>query len=332
MFVQNPLTNELLEGNLQTRFAAIIFLLGWISVAVTLIGLSLFLTVGEQFTPVRLVSYVAPLFTCWLILLAIPAILLRKGILAILLLTLAVPLVLPFVNLFDSAGIKTAVGQTYKVMTYSKMGRNHNIDSVAQVVLSEKPDLLFVQEIDERETISLIKLLSNIYDGAPVFYFTDERNGLILSRWKVNSLQKKNDFSQAAEIEFPKNSWLVWNVHLQKSFGNTDQQYKMVDQLAEQIASADSPVIVAGDFNATVVNYPYKKIRQHLDNAFENAGSGFGFTFPSPARHMGIFTPFMRIDHIFYSSQFNVHNACVVRNSGDSDHYPVVALVSLKKD
>ncbi len=332
MFIENPAANELLEKGVQTKFASIVLLLGWISVAVTFICLTLFLTTGEQFTLVRLVSHVAPLFTGWLILLAIPAILLRKGILAISLLTLAIPLSLPFVNLFDSSEIETAVGQTYKVMTYSKMGRNHNIDSVAQVVLSEKPDVLFVQEIDERETESLIKLSSNIYDGALVFYFADEHYGLILSRYKVNSLLKKGDYSQAAEIEFPENSARVWNVHLQKSFGNTDQQYQMADQLAGQIESVNNPVIVAGDFNATVVNYPYKKIKQKLENAFENAGSGFGFTFPSPARRLGLLTPFMRIDHIFYSRQFDVHQSYVVEQAGDSDHYPVVAIFSLKKD
>lgn len=332
MFIRNSVTKELSETSVQTKFAAFVSLLGWIWFAGTFICLALFLTTGERFASVRLVSYVAPLFAGWLMLWAIPAALFRKDALTISLLTLAVPLGLPFVNLFDSAAVKAAAERNYKIMTYSKMGRNHNVDAVAAVISSEQPDVLFVQEIDERETAILIKLLNNIYDGAPVFYFADEHYGLILSRFKVISRLKKGDYSQAAEIEFPENSVRVWNVHLQKSFGNTDQQYKMTDQLAEQIAAVGSPAIVAGDFNATVVNYPYKRIGQQLENAFENAGSGFGFTFPSRARRMGVIAPFMRIDHIFYSRHFNVRQSYVVGDSGDSDHFPVVALLSLKND
>src|SRR6185369_2451064 len=113
-------------------------------------------------------------------------------------------------------------------------------------------------------------LLTGLYDGAPLFYFADPHYGLILSRYKVTSNLKQGDYSQAEEIELPEKSIRVWNVHLQKSIGNTDVQYEMTDQLAEQIALTKGPLIAAGDFNATAVNYPYKKIKQYLENAFEN--------------------------------------------------------------
>lgn len=317
---------------LQSQAAAVICWLGWLSAGGALLLQTLFMSTGEQLTFVRWVSYLAPWLAGWLILLAVPAIFARKGMLATSLLILAMPPGLISINWRSAAKITEAVSQSYKVMTYSKMGRNNEIDSVARVILSEKPDILFVQEINDRETANLIQLLNGIYDGAPLFYFADAHYGLILSRYKVTSLLKIGDYSQAAEIDLPEKPLRVWNVHLQKSFGHTDTQYQMTDQLAGQIALTDGAVIAAGDFNATVLNYPYKKIRQTLENAFENAGSGFGFTFPSPARHMGIFTPFMRIDHIFYSRHFNIQNAYVVPDSGNSDHYPVVALFSLKQD
>jgi len=117
---------------------------------------------------------------------------------------------------------------------------------------------------------------------------------------------------------------------LQKSIGSTEIQYQTVDQLAARIERVDGPVLVAGDFNATTINYPCVKINQHLDDAFERAGFGFGFTFSSPARRLGTITPFMRIDHIYYSKHFAVRKAYVVDDAGGSDHYPVVALLSLK--
>lgn len=320
-----------MDKNPPSRLIGFIFWLGWLSVGGAFLIQALFLLTGEQLTIVRLISYLAPWLAGWLLLLVVPAIFARKGSLAILLLILAIPPGLVSVNFFTSLKITKAVSQSYKVMTYSKMGRNSDIAAVAAVILSEKPDILFVQEINERETERMIELLNTIYDEAPLFYQADPHIGLILSRFKVTSHTQKGDFALAAEIELPESPVRVWNIHLHKSILNTDEQYKMTDQLAAQIAATQGAVIAAGDFNATVVNYPYKKIKQHLENAFENAGAGFGFTFPSPARRLGIVTPFMRIDHIFYSRHFNVHEAYVVPNSGNSDHYPVVALLSLKK-
>lgn len=332
MTLKNDRNSRLFRQDAPTRLGAIFFQLTWITIAAVFFGLILFVTNGDQLTIIRWFSYVSPWLAGVLLLLAVPAFLIRKTILGFSFLLLALPLILPFYQMFGYSKTDPAAGQVYKVMTYSKMGRNNNINSVARVVLNEKPDILFMQEISDQEAENLIRLVDDIYDGAPLFYLADEKYGLILSRYKVTSLLKNEDFSQAAEIELPEKSVRVWNVHLHKSIGNTDLQYQMTDQLADQIAAADKPVIVAGDFNATVVNYPYKKIKQHLDNAFENAGSGFGFTFPSPARRMGIFTPFMRIDHIFYSRQFDIHKSYVVEQSGDSDHYPVVAILSLKEN
>ncbi|HKI62267.1 MAG TPA: endonuclease/exonuclease/phosphatase family protein, partial [Mariprofundaceae bacterium] len=214
----------------------------------------------------------------------------------------------------------------YKVMTYSKMGRNHDIGAVARVVSREKPDILFMQEISKTESQKLVQLLSAIY-ASPLF--VDDHYGLILSRFRVVSRLKRVEGSHAADILLPEGKIRVWNVHLQKSISSRDLQYKSVNQLAEQIGQESGPVLVAGDFNATVLNSPYVKIRSLLDNAFEKVGFGFGFTFPSPARRMGALTPFMRIDHIFYSKDFTAHQAYVVHDAGGSDHYPVVALLSL---
>jgi endonuclease/exonuclease/phosphatase family metal-dependent hydrolase len=132
------------------------------------------------------------------------------------------------------------------------------------------------------------------------------------------------------EIELPGTVVDAWNVHLQKSLESTGIQYRTIDHLVAQVQRADGPVLVAGDFNATTINYPCVKMNQYLDDAFEQVGFGFGFTFPSPARRMGMITPFMRIDHIYYSKHFVVRKAYVVDDAGGSDHYPVVALMSLK--
>lgn len=314
----------------QPWYTVIIARVDWIVFSAIFLWLVLFITTGEQFLIVRWVSYVAPWLAGLLWLLTLTASLSRKKFLAISMFILSMVISFPYIQLFFPSHVKILEGQSvYKVMTYSKMGRNHDIDSVARVVMNVKPDILFMQEISGQDAERLIHLLSGIYSDDPLFYLADKFS-VILSRYKVTSFLKKGDYSLSAGIALPEKLVKVWNVHLQKSISSTDMQNKMVNQLADQITLASDPIIAAGDFNATEINYPYARMRQHLDNAFERAGFGFGFTFPSPARRMGTFTPFMRIDHIFYSNHFNIHNAYVVKDSGSSDHYPVVALLSLK--
>jgi len=290
----------------------------------------LYILTGEQFTIIRLISYLGPWLAGLLFIFVIVSALLRKRLMAVCMLVLATLISIPYIHLFIPSSTEPALGQqVYKVMTYSKMGRNHDIASVAKVVFNEKPDILFMQEINKQDSEKLIQRLTRIYNGSPLFYIAGK--GLILSRYKVTSRQNKDDYPKSVVIDLPEMSILGWNVHLQKSITNTNIQYKMVNHLAEKISLVQAPVIVAGDFNATMINYPYIKMKQYLNNAFQQAGFGFGFTFPSSARRLGSITRFMRLDHIFYSNHFNVHDAYVVNESGGSDHYPVVAFLSLKQ-
>ncbi|PUE02804.1 MAG: hypothetical protein C3L25_01050 [Candidatus Sedimenticola endophacoides] len=172
-------------------------------------------------------------------------------------------------------------------------------------------------------------LLGDLYNGQPIHALADNHYGLILSRFPLQSRLKTGDSALHAEVTFPGSSVSVWNLHLPKSMASTQAQYDAVEQLVDQFICQPGPAIVAGDLNATQINHPYLAIAQHLDNAFEKAGFGMGFTFPSPARRMGWITPFMRIDHIFVSGHFQIHDVYVVDEAGGSDHYPVVAVVGM---
>jgi len=303
---------------------------GWACVAAVLLWLGLFIATGEQFIVVRWISYVLPWLAGLLLITALAAFLLHRrwqggiaALLALLLLLPYAPRFIPSVSGQAEAGQR----QIYKVMTYSKMGRNVDIDAIARVVMAEQPDILFMQEIGGTEAEQLINKISAQYHSK-ISFFVDNNTGLIISRFKVVSRWKMGDGVVHVEIKLPDGVINAWNVHLQKSLATTGIQYKAIDHLAAAVQHTDGPVLVAGDFNATTINYPCVKMNQYLDDAFEQAGFGFGFTFPSPARRMGMITPFMRIDHIYFSHHFIVHKAYVVDDAGGSDHYPVVALMS----
>lgn len=91
-----------------------------------------------------------------------------------------------------------------------------------------------------------------------------------------------------------------------------------VGLLESWVADSPHPVIVCGDFNETPYSYVYGRLRRQLDNAFEQKGSGFGFTY----NH----TPsFIRIDHQFYDkNKLELVSFETLNKVPYSDHYPLM--------
>ena len=105
---------------------------------------------------------------------------------------------------------------------------------------------------------------------------------------------------------------------LRNGFISRTQQIKA---LTESIKSCKHKIIVCGDLNELPYSYPYFSLRKHLNNAFEKAGNGFGFTYNGK-----LF--FLRIDNQFYSRNIQIHNFMTHRNVDFSDHFPLTASYS----
>jgi len=94
--------------------------------------------------------------------------------------------------------------------------------------------------------------------------------------------------------------------------------------LKSWVADSPHPVIVCGDFNETPYGYVYGRLRRQLDNAFEEKGGGFGFTFNR--------APYLiRIDHQFYDeNKLELVEFKTLNQVPYSDHYPLVGRYVLK--
>jgi endonuclease/exonuclease/phosphatase (EEP) superfamily protein YafD len=100
-----------------------------------------------------------------------------------------------------------------------------------------------------------------------------------------------------------------------------DAQIKgqQVDEIIRYLNGNPYPVIICGDFNSTRFTYVFNELISHYQNAFNQAGTGFGFSYNGRIK-----LP-LKIDHQFYSKHFEVRS-CVVDNSMlDSDHLPIIA-------
>jgi endonuclease/exonuclease/phosphatase family metal-dependent hydrolase len=95
---------------------------------------------------------------------------------------------------------------------------------------------------------------------------------------------------------------------------------KQVNVLSDFIEKSPYPVVLCGDLNDTPGSYTYRQFANLLDDAFVQAGEGFGTTHPKFARYR---TP-LRIDHIFTDRRFKI-GGYTVSKIEFSDHYPVIA-------
>jgi endonuclease/exonuclease/phosphatase family metal-dependent hydrolase len=94
-------------------------------------------------------------------------------------------------------------------------------------------------------------------------------------------------------------------------------------QLAALIKESPFPVIVCGDLNDTPVSFTYQTVARRLQDAFLQCGNGWG-------RTMAYYSPSLRIDYVLPAKAFSVHG-CNTLRVADSEHFPVIARLSLKK-
>lgn len=98
----------------------------------------------------------------------------------------------------------------------------------------------------------------------------------------------------------------------------TDTLCSLIDKNAEK------SIVMCGDFNDTPISYTYQRIARRLDCAFRKIGRGVGFTYSQS----GIF---VRIDHIFVSSDWQCIKCYVDEGVTASDHFPMVAYLQKKE-
>lgn len=85
------------------------------------------------------------------------------------------------------------------------------------------------------------------------------------------------------------------------------------------------PMIVCGDFNDGPLSYAYRVIRGDLKDAFVEAGLGMGISYNQNKFYF-------RIDNIMVNDFWDIYSCKVDKSIDDSDHYPIVAKLSLKQE
>jgi endonuclease/exonuclease/phosphatase family metal-dependent hydrolase len=248
--------------------------------------------------------------------------------------TLAVPILLiclTYLPLFLNCS-KDAVadGQPLKIMSYNVCSNNRNLVEAAKLIRKEQPDILLLQELRQKRFQKFIDNLKGLYpDKRMQFDYIPEMEQVVISHYPIERLgvDKKKGRAQEVRLETPFGKFTVFNIHAYNR-GWLRRDRHMTTLIQEDIVTTQDPIILGGDFNTSDQTQTYRMVSRYLKNAHWESGCGFGFTFPSIAyRLKGRFQlpAMIRIDHIFFSSQFSSRSARVLTESGGSDHFPVVA-------
>lgn len=103
-----------------------------------------------------------------------------------------------------------------------------------------------------------------------------------------------------------------------------DQQ-EQAESILKHRDSLKIPVLVCGDMNNSAFSYAYNTIRGNLDDAFVEAGKGFGKSYNFKLFPFRI--DYILTDNVIQVKEFNTHNSLK-----KSDHYPVSARFKIKNE
>lgn len=218
---------------------------------------------------------------------------------------------------------------------------------IQDFIKEEAPDIVCIQEYHPHKNLnfSFFKYKYEKLSGKKVQY-----GQAIFSQFPIinkGSVEFPNTSNNAiyADIVKGNDTLRIYNIHLEsmhidtnteslkkenseKLFNRISKTFKMQQPQAELIEKhrmdCQYKTVVCGDFNNTAYSYVYRKIKGDLKDTYKEAGNGFGRTYNLK------FLP-ARIDFIFAEQDFSV-NGFKSYDNYYSDHYPIMATLSLRKD
>jgi endonuclease/exonuclease/phosphatase family metal-dependent hydrolase len=215
-------------------------------------------------------------------------------------------------------------------------------------VKEHDPDVLCVQEYSQKANTGRHYSYKNKH-----FFKTEGKVEMaIFSRFPIVNtgdinLPATGNNIVFVDLKIKKDTIRVYSMHMQSIKISPDIHEKIDEEKSKMIfkriseafkkqqlqaevfekSKADCPyrMIICGDLNNSAFSYVYRSVKGKLNDAFEEAGSGLGKTYDYkyyPAR----------IDYILADKDFEVKEFTTFNNFVNSDHFPVMTRLSLKKE
>ena len=225
--------------------------------------------------------------------------------------------------------------------------------NILAFINEKNPDILCIQEFSNSANIDLkvyrhryifmegnkIKTGQAIFSKFPIIdqgniVFPNSNNNVVFADIKKGKdiIRVYNMHLQSIKIspdvnEINENIDAIDQGKSQKLFNRISKAFKKQQQQAEMIKEHKKdcpyPIIICGDLNNSAFSYVYRNIKGKLKDAFEEAGKGFGPTYKFryyPAR----------IDYVLADDKMTVKKFESFPEFENSDHYPIMAKLSME--
>lgn len=223
-----------------------------------------------------------------------------------------------------------------------------------QTFINEKnPDILCIQEFSYAANIDLkvyphryifmegnkIRTGQAIFSKFPILeeghlVFPDSNNSVIYADIKkgketirvynmhLQSIKISPDVNEMSENveEINQQKSQVMIKRIGRAFSKQQQQAEIIKDHKKDCAY---PIIICGDMNNSPFSYVYRSVKGNLNDAFEEAGSGFGKTYNFryyPAR----------IDYILTDPGMKVKRFETYSDFVNSDHFPIMTRLAIE--
>jgi endonuclease/exonuclease/phosphatase family metal-dependent hydrolase len=248
-------------------------------------------------------------------------------------------------NRFSSPAAAVLKKRPLRVMTYNihvgvGMDKKLDLQRIAEVINSQHPDLVGLQEVDrgvkrtegKDEIAELAKLTSMQFAYAHNLDFQGGQYGVaILSRFPIAATDhRKYENRREAErrgmirIEVDVNGLVVNFVTTHLDYQYEDGRVFETEQLLKFLDNVKGPLIISGDFNDEPTGAAYKLMTANFDDVWIGGKSKeAGLSYPADKVAK-------RIDYVFTrrSDRIKIRKAWTVATLA-SDHLPVIVDLQL---
>lgn len=247
----------------------------------------------------------------------------------------------------------------YSFRTPGEPARAYEAEDLPELFSIEGIDVLCFQEFPAQTNRKVFAHYFKQEAGLP--YHNLEASGamVIFSRYPIKASESHyfvkhfNGF-QWADLEIDGKMLRLFNLHLQSNavsglvdevstegqlkdrktwlnIGGMAKRFRraarlratQAEEVAEAMRQSPHPVLLCGDFNAVPLSYTYRVLSEGLEDAFQQAGTGWGATYAGPI-------PALRIDYLLYSPELRPLRYRTVKEPC-SDHYAVESGFSWKE-
>lgn len=215
-----------------------------------------------------------------------------------------------------------------KIMHVNLLSSNQQYQRLKNVIEDQKPDILVLQEVNQRWAKQLTHLQKN-YSHSKIMPQEDNFGIAIYSRIPQSSVSVNNwGLSELPSLKLSfsieQSSFQVYATHPLPPINARyrDLRNQQLSAMLEDVNLSSEPVIIVGDLNVSMWSAFYSEFS---NSGLINARQGFGLhnTWPAGLNILGI-----PIDHIIISPKLNVKSFTTGPNIG-SDHLPIIAEIYL---